>query len=126
MHSINCDYKKVKYNMKTTTLVIGIVISLVIGGSIGYFSGKGANDNSDQTKKLQDSVTMMKEQSSSIQKMAEMMKSSGLIMQEMGTKYKDDEAISEGKDLQMIGEKYMGENQKATENDGTMKNLMGN
>ncbi|MEK7606750.1 MAG: hypothetical protein AAB444_00940 [Patescibacteria group bacterium] len=112
--------------MKTTTLIISIVISLVIGGSIGYFSGKSTNDNGDQTKKLQDSVTMMKEQSSSIQKMAEMMKSSGLVMQEVGIKYKDDEAISEGKDLQMIGEKYMGANTKATENSGTMKNLMGN
>ena len=67
---------------------------------------------------------MMKEQSSSIQKMAEMMKSSGLVMQEMGTKYNDDEAISKGKDLQMIGEKYMVENAKATEKDASMKESM--
>ena len=92
--------------MKTTILVISIVISLVIGGSVGYFSGKGANDDGAQTKKLQDSATMMKEQSSSIQKMAEMMKSSGLVMQEMGMKYKDDDAVSKGKDLEMIGVKY--------------------
>lgn len=110
--------------MKTTTLIISIVISLVIGGSIGYFSGKSTNDNGAQTKKLQDSVTMMKEQSLSIKKMAEMMKSSGLVMQEMGTKYKDDEAISKGKDLQMIGEKYIVENAKATEKDASMKESM--
>jgi len=110
--------------MKPVTLVTSIVISLIIGGSVGYFSGKGANENSDQTKKLQDSITMMKEQSSNIQKMAEIMKSNGLVMQEMGTKYKDDEAISKGKDLQMIGEKYMGA--KATEHSGAMKDMMGN
>ena len=110
--------------MKTTILAISIVISLIIGGSVGYFSGKGINDNSVQTKKLQDSITMMKEQSSSIQKMAEMMKSSGLVMQEIGTKYKDDEAISKGKDLQMIGERYMVENAKATEKDASMKESM--
>ena len=110
--------------MKTTILAISIVISLIIGGSVGYFSGKGINDNSVQTKKLQDSITMMKEQSSSIQKMAEMMKSSGLVMQEIGTKYKDDEAISKGKDLQMIGEKYMVENAKATEKDAYMEESM--
>ena len=110
--------------MKTTTLVISIVLSLIIGGSVGYFSGKGTNDNIVQTKKLQDSITMMKEQSSSIQKMAEMMKSSGLVMQEMGTTYRDDEVISRGKDLQMIGEKYMVENAKATEKDASMKESM--
>ncbi len=47
-------------------------------------------------------------------------------MQEMGMKYKDDEIISQGKDMQMIGEKYMAENAKATEKSGEMKNLMGN
>ena len=69
---------------------------------------------------------MMKEQSSSIQKMAEMMKSTGIMMQGMGTEYEDDEAISKGKDLQMMGEKYMTENAKVTEDKGTMNNLMGN
>lgn len=107
--------------MKTITLVISIVISLIIGGSVGYFSGKGANDNSAQTKKLQDSITMMKEQSSSIQKMAEMMKSSGIFMQEHGIEHKDDTIISKGKDLQMLGEKYMVENKKAMEKDAFMK-----
>ena len=42
-------------------------------------------------------------------------------MQEMGMKYKDEEAISKGKDLQMIGEKYMVENAKAKEKDDFMK-----
>ena len=112
--------------MKTTTLVISIVVSLIIGGSVGYFSGKSANDNSDQTKKLQDSITMMKEQSSSIQKMAEMMKSSGLVMQEMGMEYKDDEAVSKGRDLEIVGEKYLKDTTTTSGSSNTMEQMMGN
>ncbi len=104
-----------------TSLIIGIVTSLVIGGSVGYFSGKSTNDNGAKTKELQDSITMMNEQSTNIQKMAEMMKSSGVAMQEMGVKYKDDEVISKGKDLETIGEKY-----RISGNSGSMKHVMGN
>ena len=109
--------------MKTT--VIGIVIALIIGGGIGYSAGKGMNNNGAQTKELQDSVTMMKEQSVSIQKMAELMKTSGVAMQEMGMTYKDDSAVSAGKDLEMMGDKYMKENTKAVEGNGAMKSMMG-
>ena len=109
--------------MKTT--VIGIVIALIIGGGIGYSAGKGMNNNGVQTKELQDSVAMMKEQSASIQKMAELMKSSGAAMQEMGMMYKDDSAVSGGKDLEMMGDKYMKENVKSVEGSGTMKTMMG-
>mgnify|MGYP001610517913 CR=1 FL=1 len=112
--------------MKTTTLIISLTLALVIGGSVGYYFGKGTNDNGSKTKELQDSVTMMNEQSASIQKMAEMMKSSGIVMQEVGNKYKDDEAVFKGKDLETIGERYMKENIKALEVDGSMKHIMGN
>ncbi len=108
--------------MKTT--IIAIVLSLMIGGGAGYYSGKGSNENTDQTKKFQDSITMMKEQSSSIKTMAEMMKSNGLSLQEAGTKYKDEWMMSMGKDMEMVGTKYIGENVKATESTGTMKSMM--
>jgi hypothetical protein len=67
---------------------------------------------------------MMKEQSSSIKTMAEMMKSNSLSLQEAGTKYKDEGMMSMGKDVEMVGTKYMGEDTKATENTGIMKNMM--
>ena len=111
--------------MKTTTAVIVVVITLIVGGGIGYSFGKGMNNSSAQTKELQDSVAMMKEQSANIQKMAELMKSGGVAMQEMGIAYKDDSAVSGGKDLEMMGEKYMKDNLKATEGSGTMKSMMG-
>lgn len=109
--------------MKTT--IIGIVIALIIGGGIGYSAGKGMNNKGVQTKELQDSVAMMKEQSANIQKMAELMKSSGMVMQEMGMTYKDDGAVSGGKDLEMMGDKYMKENAKASTGSGAMKSMMG-
>ncbi|MEK7629422.1 MAG: hypothetical protein AAB394_02750, partial [Patescibacteria group bacterium] len=70
------------------------------------------------------SITMMKEQSVSIQKMAEMMKSGGVTMQELGMKYKDESAVEKGKDMQAIGEKYVKENEKATEGSASMKDIM--
>lgn len=108
--------------MKTT--IIAVLITLVIGGGAGYLSGKSGADNGDQTKKLADSVSMMKEQSANIQKMAEMMKTDGLAMQEIGTKYKDEMVVSKGKDLEMVGAKFMDENVKAVEEEGTMKAIM--
>src|SRR3989344_3089468 len=90
-----------------TILIISVVLSLLVGGGIGYTFGKSAND---KTKELQESIVMMKEQSVNIQEMAIMMKSGGLKMQEMGNQYKNDEAVVKGKDLEMFGEKMMGEN----------------
>ena len=111
--------------MKINTLVICVVVALVFGG-VGYFLGKSVNNDSEQVKNLQDSMTMMKEQSASIQKMAEIMRSSGVAMQEMGTKYKDDKVVSYGKDLEMVGEKYKMENTTVSGGDGSMEHMMGN
>ncbi|MDP3764029.1 MAG: hypothetical protein Q8Q95_00195 [bacterium] len=102
--------------------VIIIIIIAVVAGGIGY-TIRGSNGGM-QDKKLQDSISMMKEQSGSIQKMAEMMKTSGTVMQEMGMKYKDETAIEKGKDLQAVGEKYVKENEKATESSASMKDIM--
>jgi hypothetical protein len=108
--------------MKTT--IIGIVIALIIGSGIGYGIGKGSVDTSVQDKKLQDSVTMMKEQSGNIQQMGTMMQSGGVLLQEMGMKYKDDTAVMKGKDMEAVGVKYMAADKKATEGDSMMKNVM--
>lgn len=107
-------------------LVLGIVAALVVGGGIGYSLGKGTNNNEAAAKDLQDSITMMKDQSTTIQKMAEMMKLSGAVMQEMGIKYHDNEAVSDGKDLEMMGGKYIKEDTKASEGSEVMKEMMGN
>ena len=108
--------------MKTT--IIGILIALIIGGGIGYSFGKGMSSGGADSKKLQDAITMMKEQSTSIQKMAEMMKSSGVLMQDLGMKYNDDSLLSKGKDLEAVGQKYVEENTKAIEKDSSMKKSM--
>jgi len=111
--------------MKNITLVIGIIIALTIGAGVGYSFGKGSKDNRVETKKMEDAISMMKEQSASIQKMAEMMKSGGSAMQEMSMKYKDDEAMVKGKDLQMLGEKYLKDAATTSGNSDSMKQMMG-
>ena len=111
--------------MKNTTLILGALFALVAGSVGGYSFGKSANSNEAQDKELQDSIAMMKEQSASIQTMAVMMKSAGIAMQEMGIKYKNNEAISGGKDLEMIGLKYMSESSAAV-NSESMSDMMGN
>lgn len=108
--------------MKTT--IIGILIALIIGGGTGYSFGKSMSSGGTEYKKLQDAITMMKEQSTSIKKMAEMMKSGGIALQELGTMYKDDSAVSKGKDLEAVGQKYVEENTKAIEKDSSMQKSM--
>lgn len=107
--------------MKNITLILGILIALIVGGGIGYSFGKSTNDSGDKTKLLEDSIVMMREQSTNIQKMAEIMKSGGVTMQEFGITYKDDGVVSKGKDLEAIAEKYMRENTEASEGSGSMK-----
>ncbi|MDO8558698.1 MAG: hypothetical protein Q7S09_06000 [bacterium] len=109
--------------MKNITIALAILIALSIGGAAGYSFGRGANDGSAENKELQDSITMMKEQSATIEKMGEMMKSAGEAMQTMGLKYNDEEAVMKGRDLEAVGAKYMGENE-AQEGSGSMKQMM--
>jgi|CXWL01.1.fsa_nt_gi hypothetical protein len=103
--------------------ILGIVAALVIGAGGGYVTGKGADNSQTDVKKLQDVTSMMNEQSTSIKQMGEMMKTTGLSIQDVGMKYKDDALVAEGKDLQVVGEKYLKENTtKAAE--GGMKQMM--
>jgi hypothetical protein len=103
-----------------------LLITLIIAGSGGYMFGKSSVSSVVSTKGGEDSIRMMKEQSVSIQRMGEMMSSSGLMMQELGLKYKDEGMISAGKDLEMVGAKYMTENAKASASSDSMKKVMGN
>jgi len=110
--------------MKNITLVIGIIIALTIGAGAGYSFGKGSKDNMVEMKKMEDAISMMKEQSVSIQKMGEMMISSGMAEQKMGIMYKDEMMISGGKDLEAFGKKYIEENIKSIEKDASMMQNM--
>lgn len=106
-----------------TNLVLGIVVALIIGMGAGYTFGKGANDNGAKAKELQDSFTMMNEQAVTIQKMAGIMKSSGTMMREMGVRYNENAAVIKGKDLEVMGDKYMMEMMKSAESHGSMMQM---
>ena len=111
--------------MKTLLLIFSIVIAAVIGGTVGYTYGKSTNANTDQTEKLQDSVTMMKKQSSTITEMAEIMKTNGILMQKMGKMHNDEADVVKGKDLEMLGEKYLKDGTTTSDGDDSMKQMMG-
>jgi len=106
-----------------TNLILGVVAALIIGTGAGYSFGKGANSNDSKTKELQDSVAMMNDQAVTIQKMAEMMKSDGVIMQEFGSKYKEESSIMKGKDMEIMGGKYMQDVMKASESMNSMTQM---
>lgn len=110
--------------MKNTIIVI--VATLIIAGGGGYVYGKGATAPVDVTadKDKQASIEMMKKQSASIKQMGELMKSSGVMMQELGAKYKDDMMMSKGKDLEAVAGEHMGEDDEATAKDESMNKMM--
>ena len=104
--------------------IASILGALIIGGGAGYFAGNGASTNGTDAKALQESVTMMKEQSSHIQEMAQLMKSTGTALQDMGMKYNDADAISRGKDMEAISAKYMKADTSASTDSDTMGKMM--
>lgn len=110
--------------MKNT--LITLIITLIIAGGGGYLLGKSAGGSATGTNVPDDSVRMMKEQSVSIKTMGEMMQSNGIMMQEAGAKYKDEGMMTAGKDMEMVGGRYMTENAKATSGTDSMKKMMGN
>ncbi len=109
-----------------TNQIVGIAIALIIGGMGGYFiGGSGASSNSDAyAKKEQESIVMMKDQATTIKKMAEIMKTSGTMMQSMGMQYKNDDAINAGKDLEIMGAKYLNDTSKTMGTSDTMNSMM--
>ena len=105
------------------TIIIVIIVGVVAGVG-GYFAGGGRGTNASDAEKIQDSITMMNEQSATIKKMGEMMKSAGDMMQTFGTQYKNDEAVTSGKDLSAVAEKYLKDNETEASHSEMMKEMM--
>ena len=104
-------------------IIIAAGIALIIGGGGGYALGKNSAGTQKGDTKLQDAIAMMQDQSSSIRQMSDMMKSGGLMMEEMGVKYKDDKLVEEGKDMQAIGERNQSSNEMRA-SEGSMQQMM--
>lgn len=104
-------------------ILIAIVIVIVAGGA-GYFIGQSGNTSAADAKKMQDSITMMKEQSATIKKMGEIMKNNAAVMQQAGTKYNDQDLMMSGKDMETLAAKYTKDNESQASGGGSMKELM--
>lgn len=105
------------------TTILSVIIALVIGVGGGYFAGKSTAGTLGDSRELRDATSMMNNQSASIKQMGEMMKTGGMVMQDMGMKYKDDILLEKGKDMEVVGEKYMTEN-KSKSTEGAMNKMM--
>ena len=90
-------------------IIIGTLIGIALGGTGGYFSAKQTYDvgmsKTEMNDTMQKDVKMMTDEGESLNKMGEIMKISGTLMQDRGAKYQDNEMISQGKDMQAVGEK---------------------
>lgn len=107
-----------------TNQIVGILIALIIGGTGGYFIGGSSGSDDHHAKKDQESIVMMKDQANTITKMAEVMKTGGTMMQSMGMQYKNDDAINAGKDLEIMGAKYLNDTSKTMGTSDTMNSMM--
>lgn len=105
------------------TQITGIAIALIVGGIGGYLVGGSGTNSDDYAKREKESIVMMKDQAATIKKMAEIMKTGGTMMQTMGMQYKNEEAVTTGKDLEMMGSKYI--STASTTGSNSMNQMMG-
>ena len=101
-----------------------IAVLVVVVGIGGFFVGQNGASSGVDTKKLEDSIKMMKEQDASIKAMGEMMKSGSAMMVEAGTKYKDEALMNSGKDMEAVMEKYSKTEDSKAAGGETMNKLM--
>ena len=103
--------------MNNTTLILGIIVALLVGGFSGYTMGqKGGAANTDIAQ-IQQMTDMMKTDGINMKKMGGMMMAAGMMMEERGTKYSDEELVMKGKDLTANGKKHMEDGTSMTEGD---------
>ena len=92
------------------SITVAVILALIVGGGGGYVVGK-SSVGSQSSKEMQDAIVMMKDQST-------MIKQGGMSLQDACMRYKDDSLVQKGKDLQVIGEKYLNEDtSRSTEGD---------
>lgn len=103
-------------------LILGVLVSLVIGTGVGYTLGNNSSDVGMNKKDAQASIAMMKDQTATIEKMATMMKNAGVSLEKWSTKYSDNDMVMMSKDMQAVSQKYM----KAADTTGSMGKMMGN
>ena len=95
--------------MNNPNLIIGIIISLIIGGIGGYVAGKNTGDTDVSVKTAQqitEMTAMMKADGGRMEKMGTLMIEGGKMLEERGTKYNDQEMVMKGKDLEVNGAKH--------------------
>ncbi len=89
-------------NTDNNNLWVYLGIAVLVGGLVGYFLGQSNRPFSRSY--INETASMMKNNSSSMMQMGKMMMNGGQMMQEKGEIYNDSEMMQEGKDLEENGQ----------------------
>ena len=95
--------------MNNSNLILGVIVSLIVGGAGGYFAGKNvdnANVSAKTAQQITEMTAMMKADGGRMEKMGTLMIVGGKMLEERGTKYNDQEMVMKGKDLEVNGAKH--------------------
>ncbi len=96
-----------------STKAFGIVVALIVGGAGGYFVGQNGASTANASL-VQQMTDMMKADGTSMEKMGGIMMQAGVLLEERGTKYSDQEMVMMGKDLSVNGKKHQSDGQSMT------------
>ena len=99
-----------------STTALGIVVALIVGGAGGYFVGQNGASTANAAQ-VQQMTDMMKTDGTSMEKMGGMMMQAGVLLEERGTKYSDQEMVMMGKDLRANGQKHQFDGKSMMEGD---------
>lgn len=102
--------------MNNTSITLGMIIALIVGGMGGYALGKNST-NTEYAAQVQQMTDMMKSDGVSMEKMGGIMMNAGAMMEERGTKYSDQEMVMMGKDLSVSGKKHQADGHSMTGGD---------
>ena len=107
---------------KNTALLIA-VITLILGGVVGYYAANAQNPFSRNY--IQGSALMMRDSGSSMMQMGQMMMNGGQMMQEKSQQYNDSDMMQRGKDLEQNGQMMQKKSDELTGRGNGMMQMMG-
>lgn len=102
--------------MNNSTLLLGVIVALAIGGFGGYTMGQKSASTINAAQ-VQDMTNMMVADGERMVNMGSLMMQAGAMMEEKGTKYKDEDMVMMGKDLSANGKRHEADGRSMTEGD---------
>lgn len=102
--------------MNNSTLLLGVIVALAIGGFGGYTMGRNSA-NTVNVAQVQAMTDMMVADGGRMMNMGSLMMQAGAMMEEKGIQYKDEDMVMMGKDLSANGKRHEADGRSMTEGD---------